>query len=122
MVGSQIGDLLRRARTLEWQRRLREHRPVAGLQLLQTIPGVGDVRGGVIAAHAVFAEGLRQSRYLAPVELHAGADHKIIIGQSIAILETNRVLFRLEGLSGIVNPTDADGIRLSSARRVRASG
>ena len=77
--------------------------------------------GGVIAAHAILAESLRQARDLAPVELHAGADHEIIIGQSIATLETNRVLLRLESLGGVANPTNADGdqtfFRTSRARQ-----
>src|SRR5277367_5850148 len=109
MVGGEIDDLLRRPRALEREGWLSEHRATAGLQFLQAIPGVCGVHGGIVAANAVLAEGLGKSCNLAPVELHARTDDEIIIGQSIAVLETNRILFRLEALGGIVNPTNADG-------------
>src|SRR5580704_15741678 len=121
MVGGEIHDLLRRARALERQRRLGENRAAASVELLQAVPSVGDVQRGIVAADAILAERLRQSRYLAPVELHAGADHEKIIGQGIIVLETNRVLLRLKGLGGVTNPTDADGdqvfLRTSRARQ-----
>ena len=109
MVGSEIYDLLRRAWTLERQRRLGEHRAAPGLQFLQAIPSVGDVRGRIVAADPVLAQRLNQADDPAPIELHAGANHEVIVGQSLAVLKTDRVLLRLEDPGGAANPTNADG-------------
>src|SRR5271169_3519165 len=68
MVGGEIDDLLRRPRALERQGWLGEHRATADFQFLQAIPGVCGVRGGIVAADAVLAEGLCKSCNLAPVE------------------------------------------------------
>ena len=45
---------------------------------------------------------------LVPVELHAGADDEIVVGQGIAVVEVNRVLLGLKSLGRIANPLDAD--------------
>src|SRR5580693_4898873 len=65
MVGGEIDDLLRRAGAFERQRRLGEYRAAASLELLQAVPGVGDVQRGIVAADAILAERLRQARDLA---------------------------------------------------------
>ena len=120
MIGGEIDDFLRRARAFERQRRLGEHCAAAGLEFLQALPSVGDMGGRIVAAYAVLAQRLGEPGDLAPVELHAGADHEIVVGHGIAVVEIDRVLVRLEGLRGVANPADADGNQASFGRRVRA--
>src|SRR5580658_5723235 len=84
MVGSEIDDLLRRARTLERQRRLSEYRLASGLECLDALPSVADMIWRVVAAHALAAKRLGEAIDLGPIELHPGADHQIVIGDPIA--------------------------------------
>src|SRR6202007_2365561 len=84
MVGSEINDLLRRARTLEGQRGLSKYRLASGLESRDALPGVADMMRRIIAAHAITAKRLGEAIDLGPIELHAGADHQIVIGDPLA--------------------------------------
>ena len=106
-VGDQIDDLLRRTRTFERHRRLRAHHLVAGLELLHAVPSVARRLGRIVAAHPVASQRLAQARDLVPVELHAGADHQVIVSQRVAVPQVHRIAFRLEGLRRVADPCDA---------------
>src|SRR5262249_48376696 len=93
-----------------------EHDAAAGLQLLHALPGVIDVGGGIVAAYSVLAECLGEPRDLVPVELEAGADHEIIVGHGVTVVEAHGVLIRFEALRGGANPANTNRKRAPLVR------
>ena len=106
-VGNQVGDLLRSAGAFERQGRLRANDLVSGLELLHAFPGVVHACRRIIAAHAVGAERLGEADDLVPIEVHAGADHQIFVGERVAIVQADRILLRLETLGRAADPDNA---------------
>jgi hypothetical protein len=96
MVGSEINDLLRRARTLEGKWRLSEYRLASGLECLDALPGVHDMIWRIVAAHALATECLGEAIDLGPIELHPGADHQIVICDPLAGGEFDPVVRGIE--------------------------
>src|SRR6202035_1249890 len=107
IVGSEINDLLRRARTLERQRRLSEYRLASGLECLDPLPSIPDMIWRIVAAHALTAKRLGEAIDLGPIELHPGADHQIVIGDRVAGGQFDLVVRGIELVRGGLDALDA---------------
>ena len=108
VVAGEIHRLLRRARTFDRHRRLRENRPPL-LQSLHQLPGVGRQIGAIIRGDAVCAKGRFQPRDLLPRQPDAGGNDQHIIGQRAAIGERHLIVLGLETGAGLLHPAHALG-------------
>jgi hypothetical protein len=104
IVGCQVCNLLRRARTLDGHGWLGEQGGPATREGFDGFPGVLHSLRRVVAAYAVGADGILKAFDSAPVHHHTGADNEEVIGEVATLGEANLIGIRINIGGVVLNP------------------
>ncbi|MNE39308.1 hypothetical protein D3C80_1332550 [compost metagenome] len=103
VVTGQVQRFLRRTRTLDGHRRLREQ-GAALLEVLHQLPGVGREVVAVIRGHAIAAKRFAEAFDGVPVELEARAYHQLFVADGATVIEDHQLSQGLETLYPRLDP------------------
>ena len=103
VISCQVGDLLRRAGALDRPGRHGEHRG-ARSRVADEVPGARGEVEPVVRRHPVAAERVLESLGAVPVELDARADHQHVVGIGRPVGAGDRVVVRVDGAGGVLDP------------------
>lgn len=92
-VGRKVQRFLRRARAFHCARGLGED-GIAALEFFDQLPRIRCKVVAVIAGDAMLAQGAFKSRNRVPVDLDAGRDHQVLVGDAAAVGEFDLVFVR----------------------------